>query len=136
MSPNLCFLIVDDDDLSALQLGRLLGARPRVQAVMRVDNGSTALALLRNGNHPSRLVVILDLNMPIMSGLDFLDAIRDDPRLAGLRVVVLSSMDDDHMVRGAYQRGAAAFVRKPGTRKAMEAFVDALCEHWTQVVFQ
>lgn len=82
-------LVVDDDPVVSILLTALL-KRAGWASVARAD-GASALAYLE---HARPDVVITDVNMPEMTGLELLDAIRSDPRIANLPVVLLSATDD------------------------------------------
>lgn len=74
-------------------------------------DGEEALELLKSPVPPS--LVLLDLKLPRLSGVDVLTAIRDDPRLGRTPVVVLTSSDERTDLAACYDLGCNAFVRKP-----------------------
>ncbi len=89
-------------------------------------DGEQALALLRRRvADGSRLpdLVLLDLNMPRLDGHGVLEALDDDPVLATLPVVVLTTSDQDDDVRRAYERHANGYVVKP---LEFDGFIDAV----------
>lgn len=99
-------LIVDDDHFVRVLLRDAIGDGHRV---LEAVNGAEAIALVEGGEKPS--VVFLDLLMPIKSGLETLPELRR--LLPDARVVVVSSMETESMVKGAYDAGASGFVAKP-----------------------
>src|SRR5262245_15654586 len=85
------FLLVDDDDLNAMIVRRALEHGSRGHGLWVANDGLEALALLRSGELPRhRRLVLLDLDMPRMNGLELLRALRADPVLRSTTVVVLS----------------------------------------------
>jgi CheY-like chemotaxis protein len=100
-----------------------LRALKRVNLSNRVDvvrDGQQALDyLFREGEYIDRegpdlpTVVLLDIGLPRLSGLQVLDRIREDPRTTLLPVVILTSTDDEMDRLKSYQNGANSFVRKP-----------------------
>lgn len=99
-------LIVDDDHFVRVLLRDAIGDGHRV---LEAVNGAEALATIEGGERPQ--VVFLDLLMPVKSGIETLPEIR---RLCpDARVVVVSSMETDSMVKEAYDKGAVGFVAKP-----------------------
>jgi DNA-binding response OmpR family regulator len=110
------WIVDDDDEMSqAVQLMlRLLDFQVEVFREAR----AAARALLA-GRKPE--VIVLDINMPEVSGIDFLEFVRQRPELAGLPVVMLSSETADTQVDRALALGADAFVFKPVTIEELEA---------------
>ena len=110
------WIVDDDDEMSqAVQLMlRLLDFQVEIFREAR----SAARALLA-GRKPD--VIVLDINMPEVSGIDFLEFVRQRCELAGLPVVMLSSETADVQVDRALALGANAFVFKPVTIEELEA---------------
>lgn len=122
--PSLPFVLLVDDDEAARYLSQRLLRRLGLQAQVRqASNGLEALqqvqADCQAGFH-NRLLVLLDLNMPVMSGFDFLEAYRHLPETCrqDIKVVVLSSSTQPDDVRQA-QDLAADFVSKPLTEEVL-----------------
>ena len=92
-----------------------------------VRDGEQALAYLRRQppfEHAARPdLVLLDLNLPNLDGRDVLRAVRADPELAGLPIIVLTTSDAEDDVRAAYAAYANSYVQKPVN---MDAFVDVI----------
>jgi DNA-binding response OmpR family regulator len=103
-------VLVIDDDPELLQLVRVLLARINAEAVT-TDNATTALALLRSGPQPD--VVILDLMLPEVSGVEFLRQLRADSNFDNLPVIVLSALVDPERIRAALDAGADRYLTKP-----------------------
>src|SRR5262245_30040489 len=84
-------LLVDDDEIARLNARRVLQTKGGIGSVIEAADGAEALMLLRSGELPRRrLVVMLDLYMPRMSGLEVLREIRADPDLAAIPVVIMT----------------------------------------------
>ena len=103
-------VLVIDDDPELLQLVRVLLARINAEAVT-TDNATTAAALLRSGAAPD--LMILDLMLPEVSGVEFLRQLRADPAYAQLPVIVLSALVDPDRIRAALDAGADRYLTKP-----------------------
>ncbi|HVH44804.1 MAG TPA: response regulator [Labilithrix sp.] len=119
MTPSAIILLVEDNDDDA-ELTEIAFKRARIaNKIVRARDGVEALDWLhRRGPHADRreeepAVILLDLNMPKMSGIDVLKAIRADERLRRLPVVVLTSSDDDRDRFSAYDNFANSYIRKP-----------------------
>ncbi|HLL90229.1 MAG TPA: response regulator [Tepidisphaeraceae bacterium] len=100
-------LIIDDDARGTEPLARLL--RQEGHEATLVSTVREALSELRS-NPPD--LVLLDLSLPRVDGLDLLDAMNAEPRLAGLRVAVYSGRDDEQSIRSAKELGAQDFIQK------------------------
>ena len=113
-------LLVEDNDDDAELTIRAFRQANVTNPVVRASNGVEALDyLFGRGAHAGRdladapAVVLLDLNLPLLSGLDVLKAIREDERTRYLAVVVLTSSNEDRDRMSAYERFANSYVRKP-----------------------
>lgn len=109
-------LIVDNDEVDIRAVTRALRKRHIDNPIAVAGNGAEALAMLR-GEPTARpvawpYIVLLDLNMPRMSGIEFLKALRDDPALTGTEVFALSTSDDDRDKVAAYRHQVAGYILK------------------------
>ncbi len=109
--------IVDDDDEMSHAVRLMLQLLNHTVIVHR-EARSAARALL-SGSRPD--VIVLDINMPEVSGIDFLEFVRMRPELNDLPVLMLSSETTDAQVDEALRLGANAFVFKPVTLEELEA---------------
>jgi two-component system, response regulator len=121
---DLVLLVEDDPDDLELTLAALRyeGFAPEVEVAR---DGEEVLRRLR-GPKARPDLVILDLNIPKLSGLEVLERMRKDPRLSALSVVVLSSSDDPQEKKKAAQFGVHAFLRKPFGLSEFGAIVEEL----------
>lgn len=110
--PELAVLLVEDDPGDILIAREALRAGMLASALTVVQDGGEALAHLRgDGGRPD--LVLLDLNLPGMSGHEVLAAIKSDPELRIVPVVVLSTSSAEQDVRRSYELGANIYVTKP-----------------------
>lgn len=122
-------LLVEDDELDALNVRRVLEATTDVAAAA---DGMAALDLLRSGQVPrERLVVLLDLRLPRMGGLEFLRAVREDPDLCAIPIVVFSTSEGEEDLAEAYRLGAAGFLAKPRDPDELKRRLRAFAEYWS-----
>jgi CheY-like chemotaxis protein len=125
----------DSDDVFLTQRAfRKAGVNSPLHAV---ENGEQAVAfLLGHGRfanrteHPLPSVILLDWNMPLMSGSDFLVWLRKQERLRRLPVVVLTSSNSQQDIAEAAELGANGFVTKPRTLESFQVMVTAFAEYW------
>ena len=104
-------LVVDDEPFVRLSLVSLhpFGAEG-FDFAAEAGNGAEALAVL--AAHPEIDIVLLDLSMPVIDGLEVLRRLRAEPPLRPIAVIVLSAHDDYHLVRDAFKLGAADYLLK------------------------
>ena len=102
-------VLADDQPLVRAGFRMLLEAEDDIAVVGEADDGETALALVR-GERPD--VVLMDVRMPNVDGLEALRRIVDDPDLAGVRVLVLTTFQLDEYVFEAVRLGASGFLVK------------------------
>ncbi|MGR8918207.1 MAG: response regulator [Gammaproteobacteria bacterium] len=104
-------LLVEDDDVEAEAVRRGLERHGVGVSLERAADGREALELLRQARqHP--LLVLLDLNLPVMSGLEFLRALRADSALRQLVVFVLSTSAAPGDRESSYGLGIAGYINK------------------------
>ena len=124
-------LVVDDDALDVMNVKRAFAKNRLTNPIHEAKNGIEALELLRNGALPRRRLVLLDLNMPRMNGIEFLRALRSDPALRSTSVVVLTTSNEERDKAEAYGFNVAGYLLKP---VAFASFVDLMAtlnKYWT-----
>jgi len=125
-------LLVDDDEVDVMTVKRAFAKANIANQVFVATNGLEALDLLRtDGIPPSRRLVLLDLNMPRMNGIEFLREIRADPALQALTVVVLTTSNEDRDRVDAYQLNVAGYLIKPVTFHSFADVMATLNKYWT-----
>ena len=125
-TPPHTILLVDDDEADALLITEALHEAYAARTVCRARDGAEALALLRNPAVPRPDLIILDLNMPRMSGRELLAVIKDDPALRLIPAVILTTSQAADDVAGSYAGHANAFVTKPVTLDSFTAAVRSI----------
>jgi two-component system response regulator len=130
-------LLVEDNADDELLTLRSLKKHNIMNEIVIARDGAEALDFLfgtgtHAGRPPERLpqVVLLDLNLPRIGGLDVLRRIRETPRTKFLPVVVLTSSNEDEDVIESYSLGANSYVRKPVNFEAFGAAVKTLGLFW------
>jgi two-component system chemotaxis response regulator CheY len=108
-------LVVDDSRAMRLILGRVL--RERGYDVSEAGDGREALDVLGAGLLPD--VVLVDWNMPVMNGLELVQALRQDAAYAGVRIVMVTTESESTHVMQAIEAGADEYLFKPFTPEAV-----------------
>lgn len=102
-------VIADDQPLLRSALANLFGAEPDLELVGQASNGNEAVALARQARAD---VVVMDIRMPEMNGIDATAAIAADETLAGVRVLILTTFEVEENVIAALRAGASGFLAK------------------------
>lgn len=128
-------LLVEDDDIDAMAVERAMKKHKIANPMVRVKNGQKALDLLRQTDTIQKpYTVLLDLNMPIMGGIEFLKELRSDPKLTDTVVFVLTTSEADEDKVAAYKQNIAGYIMKFDSDKGMLDIVDMLDHYWRVVV--
>ena len=117
-------LVVDDDFINRKLLQTLLKKNPIVTDIVEAENGSDALDKLKKD--PTINLVLLDIMMPVVDGLEFLKIFRSDMSNAHIPVIVLST--DDTRKTEVFDNGANDFLRKP----VMQDKLTEKISQWTE----
>ena len=127
-------LLVEDDEVDVMNIRRAFKKGNITNPLFVAGNGLEALEMLRGGGVPrERRLILLDLNMPRMNGLEFLRELRGDEELGGTPVVVLTTSDDDRDRTEAFRLNVAGYILKPVTFARFCEAMAALNHYWTLV---
>ena len=109
---NVKILHVEDDDIDADGLHRAFKKQKISNPIVRVQNGAEALARLDEDDMQQPYVILLDLNMPKMGGIEFLQALRNKPCHKSAVVFVLTTSNAPEDLAAAYQMHVAGYFVK------------------------
>ncbi|MGI8510039.1 MAG: response regulator [Gemmatimonadaceae bacterium] len=127
-------VLIEDDEVDVMNVRRALDRAHVTNSLFVANNGLEGLELLRSDRVPrERRLVLLDLNMPKMNGIEFLRALRDDPELRGTPVVVLTTSDDERDKVHAYDLNVAGYLLKPVTFTNFVETMSTLNKYWALV---
>lgn len=129
-------LLVEDDEVDVMNVKRAFKKYRITNPLYTAGNGIEALRMLQpqNGLQPevpqTRRLILLDLNMPKMNGLEFLHEIRNDEVLKRTPVIVLTTSDEDKDRIEAYNLNVAGYILKPVTFINFAEVMVALNKYW------
>ncbi|MGB5637105.1 MAG: response regulator [Waterburya sp.] len=129
-------LLVEDDEVDVMNVKRAFKKYKITNPLYIAGNGIEALDMLRsqNGQPPqvpeNRRLILLDLNMPKMNGIEFLHEIRRDEKLKRTPVIVLTTSDEDKDRIEAYNLNVAGYILKPVTFVNFAEVMVALNRYW------
>lgn len=132
MEATLTILLVEDDEVDVMNVERALRKNDITYPLYVASNGLEALEMLRDGRVPShRRLILLDLNMPRMNGIEFLRELRADSALRPIVVVVLTTSDEERDKVEAYNLNVAGYILKPVTFNKFVELVARLHNYWS-----
>ncbi len=125
-------LLIDDDPMD-IELAMLaLAEQQHPYEITAVQSGAAALVLLRGGLQPD--LILLDLNMPGMHGLEVLSALKGDPRLQLMPVVIFTTSSRQQDVQRALGAQANGYLVKPTKLADQARLMTHLMRYWTQTL--
>lgn len=124
-------LMVEDDDIDVEALKRLFAKNGIRNPVYHATNGVEALEIMRGENNKDKLpkpyVVLLDINMPLMNGIELLKEIRNDQELKDSVIFVLTTSPREEDINITYQLNIAGYFLKKDARE----LISLLSLYWT-----
>jgi CheY-like chemotaxis protein len=138
-APTITILLVDDDKVDAMVVKRSFRELKIANPIIEARNGIEALQLLRGENGYEKVgepvLVLLDLNMPRMGGIEFLEELRRDPLLCTTLVFVMTTSDAEEDRRLAYQKNVAGYVLKNHLGPSFLEAIGMLEHYWRVIEF-
>ncbi|HET9934341.1 MAG TPA: response regulator [Polyangiaceae bacterium] len=131
---QLNILVVDDDEVDVMNVQRAFKKGNIKNPLFVASDGIHGLEVLRGDEFPkTNRLVLLDLNMPRMNGIEFLRELRADPELKGTSVVVLTTSNDNRDKVDAYNLNVAGYLTKPVTFGNFVDLMVTLNKYWMLV---
>ena len=130
-------LLIEDDEVDVMNVKRAFKKYKITNPLYVAENGIEGLKMLRSQDREQpripelRRLVLLDLNMPKMNGLEFLQELRKDENLKRTPVIVLTTSDEDKDRMEAYNLNVAGYILKPVTFNNFAEVMVALNKYWT-----
>ena len=129
-------LLVEDDEVDVMNVQRAFKRSNITNPLYVANNGLEALSMLRGNDDRydripgHRRIILLDINMPKMNGIEFLHELRQDDELSATPVVVLTTSDEDQDRVEAYRLNVAGYILKPVTFTNFAEVMAALNKYW------
>lgn len=123
-------LLVEDDDVDAMTVKRSFEKLRIANPIVRARDGIEALEMLRSDTISSPYIILLDLQMPRMGGIEFLQQVREDPNLRSSIIFVITTSKDDEDILASYEKNIAGYFLKDSTGYKFLEVVDLLHGYW------
>lgn len=122
-------LLIEDDAIEVMKLERTLSKVESKHKVIKAANGEEALEVLNSGQKLPD-IILLDLNMPRMSGIEFLQVVKEDIILQYLPTIILTTSENRADLLRCYQLGIAGYIIKPLKYEDYESRIKLLLQYW------
>ena len=124
-------LLVEDDQVDVMTVKRALNEIRVTNKLNIVGNGVEALSFLRKSENENPCIILLDLNMPKMNGIEFLRIVKQDKTLKRIPVVVLTTSEEEQDRINSFNLGVAGYMQKPVDYQKFVAVIKTIDLYWT-----
>lgn len=127
---TLNILLIEDDMIEVMKLNRAKGSLQLNHNVTEANNGEDALKLLeQKDNLPD--IILLDLNMPKINGIEFLNILKNDDRLKYIPTIILTTSNNQRDLLECYKIGIAGYILKPLKYEDYVSKIEKLLAYWS-----
>ncbi|MFV8375750.1 response regulator [Flavobacterium sp. LB1P62] len=123
-------LLVEDDEVDVMNVKRAFSKNNIKNPLFVAGNGVEALEMLDDKIIPLPKIIILDINMPKMNGIEFLKVLRENEKLKNISVFVMTTSNEDSDKIKAYNLNVAGYILKPLSFEKFVASVSTLNNFW------
>ena len=130
MIKSLKILLIEDDVIEVMKFNRTIGSLKLSHKVIEANNGEDALKILENKtNRPD--IILVDLNMPKINGIEFLNILKSDNVLRYIPAIVLTTSSNMKDLRECYEAGVAGYLLKPLKYEDYVSRIEKLLAYWS-----
>lgn len=122
-------LFIEDDVIETMKFQRTLSKLESKHTLIEAKNGEEALEILQSGNSLPD-IILLDLNMPRMNGIEFLGILKKHEQIKYLPTIVLTTSENRDDLLECYKIGIAGYIIKPLKYEDYEAKLKTVLEYW------
>jgi len=124
-------LLVEDDRVDAMTVKRAIKDLKVTNQLIHAANGEEALEYLRGQGNQLPCIILLDLNMPKMNGIEFLQIVKEDEEWKKIPVVVLTTYGEEQDIIESFDLSVVGYMVKPTDYKKFVETVKAIDMYWT-----
>ena len=130
MKNSLRILLIEDDTIETMKLNRTIASLKLNHTIIEAKNGEEALELLlKKDNLPD--IILLDLNMPKINGIEFLSVLKKDDTLKYIPTIVLTTSNNQKDLLECYKIGIAGYVLKPLKYEDYVSKIEKVLSYWS-----
>jgi len=130
MKNNLKVLLIEDDKIEVMKLNRVIDKLDVAHEIIEANNGEEALDLLQQkALLPD--IILLDLNMPKINGIEFLGILKNDAVLRYIPTIILTTSSNEKDLLECYKLGIAGYVLKPLKYEDYVNKIEKLLAYWS-----
>ncbi|WP_152287285.1 response regulator [Flavicella marina] len=127
---SLSILLVEDDTIEVMKLNRTISKLNLNHTVIEMKNGELALEYL-NGDHKLPDIILLDLNMPKLNGIDFLSILKEDNELKHIPTIILTTSCNQKDLQECYNLGVTGYILKPLRYEEYVTKIEKIVAYWS-----
>jgi CheY-like chemotaxis protein len=131
MKSNKTILLVEDDRIDAMTVKRAMNELKITNPLAHVDNGLAALDYLKNPENQEPCIILLDLNMPKMNGIELLGVLKKDAQLKKIPVIILTTSNAEKDKTESFNLSVAGYMLKPVDYKQFVEVIKDINLYWT-----
>jgi CheY-like chemotaxis protein len=124
-------LLVEDDNVDAMTVKRAIKELNVTNSLIHTLNGEEALEYLRGVGNKKPCIILLDLNMPRMNGIEFLKVTKADEKLKRIPIIVLTTSREEQDKIESFKLGVAGYMLKSIDYKEFVEIIKAISLYWT-----
>ena len=122
-------LLVEDSLIEIMKMQRAIPLLQLKHTINETKNADEALAFLENNSLPD--IILLDLNMPKISGIEFLSIIKQDERYKHVPIIILTTSDNQKDLLECYRIGISGYILKPLRYEDHVQKIKTVLEYWS-----
>ncbi|WP_332855401.1 response regulator [Duganella sp. S19_KUP01_CR8] len=128
---NKPILLVEDDHVDIMTIRRALKEIQVGNPVVSMEHGEAGLDYLRDPAQERPCIILLDLNMPVMNGIEFLQQVKHDASLRRIPVIVLTTSEEQQDKVRSFDLGVAGYMAKPVDYRRFVEMMRSIDRYWT-----